>query len=55
MMQTLFPKNGTVFQDDDAPIHTAETVQSWFQEHEGELQHLPWTAQSPDLSIIEPL
>jgi hypothetical protein len=24
-------------------------------DHESELQHLPWTAQSPDLSISEPL
>jgi hypothetical protein len=41
MIQTLFPKNDAVFQDDNAPIHTAGTVQSWFEEHEGELQHLP--------------
>jgi hypothetical protein len=25
----------------------------WFEEHEGELQHLPWPAQSPYLNIIE--
>jgi hypothetical protein len=25
-----------------------------FEEHEGELQHLPWPAQSPDVNIIEP-
>jgi hypothetical protein len=31
------------------------TVKSWFEEHEGELQHLPWPAQSPDFSVIEPL
>jgi hypothetical protein len=24
-------------------------------EHESELQHLPWPAQSPDLNITEPL
>jgi hypothetical protein len=53
MMQTLFPNNGAVYQDDNAPIHTARTVQSWFEEHEGELQHLPWPAQSPDLNITE--
>jgi hypothetical protein len=41
MIQTLFPNNDEVFQDDNAPIHTAGTVQSWFEEHEGELQHLP--------------
>jgi hypothetical protein len=26
-----------------------------FEEHEGELHHLPWLAHSPDLNIIEPL
>jgi hypothetical protein len=30
-------------------------VQEWFEEHEGEHQHLPWAAQSPDLNIIESL
>jgi hypothetical protein len=25
-------------------IHTAGTVQSWFEKHEGELQYLPWPA-----------
>jgi hypothetical protein len=26
-----------IFQNDNAPIHTAGTVESWFEEHEGEL------------------
>jgi hypothetical protein len=30
------------------PIHTAGTVQSWFEEHEGELQQLLWPAQATD-------
>jgi hypothetical protein len=55
MIQMLFPNNDAVFQDDNAPNHTAGTVQSWFEEHEGELQHLPWPAFSSDLNIIEPL
>jgi hypothetical protein len=36
-------------------IHTAATVQSLFEDHEGELQHFPWSARSPDLNITEPL
>jgi hypothetical protein len=55
MIQTLFPNNDAVFQDDTVPIHTAGTVQSWLEEHEGVLQHSPWPAHSPDLNIIEPL
>jgi hypothetical protein len=41
MTHTLSWNNNTLFQDENAPIHTAETVQSWLEEHEGELQHLP--------------
>jgi hypothetical protein len=53
MIQTLFPKNNAFFQDDNAPIHIAGSVQSRFEKHEGEFQHLPWPAQSPDLNVIE--
>jgi hypothetical protein len=55
MIKTLFPNNAAVFQGGNASIHTAGTVQSWLEVYEGELQHLPWPAQSPDLNIIEPL
>jgi transposase len=55
MIQTLFLNSDAVFQEDNAPIHTAGIVQSLFEEHEGELQHLPWPAYSPHLNIIEPL
>jgi hypothetical protein len=43
MIQMLFPKkrNYAVFQEDNVPIHTVGIFQSWFEEHEGELQHLP--------------
>jgi hypothetical protein len=50
MIQRLFPNN-----DDCAPIHTAGTVQSWFEEHGGELQYLPWLTHSPELNIMAPL
>jgi hypothetical protein len=36
-------------------IHTAGTVQSWFEKHEGELRPFLWSAQSPHLNITEPL
>jgi hypothetical protein len=49
MIQALLPKNDAVFQD------TAGTVKSWFEEHEREVQHLPWPAQSPHLNITEQL
>jgi transposase len=55
MIQMLFPNNDAVFQDNSAPIHTAETVKSWFEEHEGERQLLFWPAQSSDFNIIESL
>jgi hypothetical protein len=54
VIQTLFLNNDAVFQDDSAPIHTAGTVESWFEVHAGKFQHLPWPAQLPDLNIIEP-
>jgi hypothetical protein len=55
MIQKLFPNNDAVFQDHSVHIHIAGTVQSWFEVHDGELQHLPWPAQLTDLNIIVPL
>jgi hypothetical protein len=50
MIQPLFPKNYTLFQDDNAPIRTAGTVQSWFEEHEGEL---PSTSLASTITTFE--
>ena len=52
--QVLFPNSDAIFQENSTPIHTARSVQSWFEEHENALQHL-WLAHSPNLNIIEPL
>jgi hypothetical protein len=49
----LLTNNDAVLQDDRSPIHTVRSVLSWFEQHEDALQHLPWTAQLPDLNIIE--
>ncbi|GFU70209.1 transposable element Tcb2 transposase [Trichonephila clavipes] len=35
-VQTSFPGECPLYQDDNAPIHTAKIVQEWFAEHEGE-------------------
>ena len=55
VVQMFLPNNGAVFQDDIPPMHTARSVNAWFEEHEDALQHLLWPAQSPHLNIIEPL
>jgi hypothetical protein len=55
MFQTVFPTNDALFQDDNATIYTAGTVQSWFEVHESEVHQLLWRARSPDLIIIVPL
>ncbi|GFU22097.1 DDE_3 domain-containing protein [Trichonephila clavipes] len=41
MLQTLFPVRDGIFQDDNAPIPAARLVQSWFDEHEDKVKHLP--------------
>jgi hypothetical protein len=53
--RTLFLNNNAVSQENNAPIHTAGTVHSWFEDHEDDLQDLPWPSQSPYLNIIAPL
>jgi hypothetical protein len=55
MILKLYPTNDAVLQDDNAHILIARTVQSWFEEQEGELQQIPWPEQSPDLNIVETL
>jgi hypothetical protein len=47
-IQMLF-LNDAVFQH-SAPIHADGTALSLFEEHEGELQHLSWPAQLPNLN-----
>ncbi|VDI01470.1 Hypothetical predicted protein [Mytilus galloprovincialis] len=46
-----FPDDNYVFQDDNAPVHRALSVQD-FRRETG-LKSMNWPAQSPDLNIIE--
>jgi hypothetical protein len=55
LIQTLFPNNDADFQEDNALIHTDESVQLWCEERKGEHEHFLWPAQSPDLNITEQL
>ncbi|GFX97955.1 transposable element Tcb2 transposase [Trichonephila clavipes] len=50
---TSFPVECPLYQDNNAPIHTAKIVQEWFAEHEGEIGHPDWPSHSPDLNIIK--
>jgi len=40
-----------IFQDDNAPVHTAKAVLKWKEDNL--ISSLPWPAQSPDLNPIE--
>jgi hypothetical protein len=41
IIQTLLLNNDALFLYNNVPIHKVGTVQSWFEEHDGELQHIP--------------
>jgi hypothetical protein len=51
----MFPHNDSVFQDENLPMYTARSVQSWFEEHEDALHHFPHPARLPDLNTIKTL
>ena len=55
MVQALFSNVDDIFQDTNAPIHTAHVVKNLYEEHECELKHMEWPPQSPDIKIIENL
>ncbi|OKP13231.1 Transposable element Tc1 transposase [Penicillium subrubescens] len=44
---------GTIFQQDNAKIHTADIAKSWFESHGIEV--VDWPAHSPDMNPIEPV
>ena len=40
-----------IFQKDNDPKHTSKMAQKWFSENQ--IEALDWSAQSPDLNLIE--
>jgi transposase len=52
-IDSLDEQENFIFQEDNAPIHTARVVKNWKQENG--INSLPWPAQSPDLNPIENL
>jgi hypothetical protein len=44
---------GTIFQQDNARIHTAKIAKAWFETHGVEV--VGWPAHSPDMNPIEPV
>ncbi|RYG95422.1 hypothetical protein EON65_56010 [archaeon] len=51
VMQEYFQHRPCMFQQDNAAVHTAHEVTSFFRAHN--IQALDWPAQSPDRNIIE--
>jgi transposase len=44
---------GTIFQQDNAPIHSADITKEWFENHG--IWVIDWPPHSPDLNPIEPV
>ena len=53
MVQALCPDGDGIFQDDNAPMHTAHVAKKWYEEHECELKLIDMPTQSPDFNIIK--
>ena len=52
MVQALIPDDGAIFQDDNAPIHTAHMAKNWYKNHDTDLEHMEWPPQSSKLLSI---
>src|SRR6266511_1221666 len=52
-IDTLENKEDYIFQEDNAPIHTANITKKWRRDNN--IKSLPWPAQSSDMNPIENL
>ena len=50
-MQHLFRNNSCIFQQDNAPCHTAATVKKWL--HNNNVKNIPWPGNSSDMNPME--
>jgi hypothetical protein len=55
MIQMSIEINDAISRADFGPIHASGSLQAWFENHKGKLQHLPWPERLPHLTTIEPL
>lgn len=46
-----FPTGNCVFQDDNAPVHSARSTQDYL--HKNAIRTISWPAHSPDINIFE--
>ncbi len=52
-IDALEDKENYIFQEDNAPIHTANIAKKWRRDNN--ITNLPWSAQSPDINPIKNL
>ncbi len=50
-LQPLFGEQHAIFQQDNAPCHTANIVKKWCAQNH--LTVLPWPGNSPDMNQVE--
>ncbi|GFX27364.1 transposable element Tcb1 transposase [Trichonephila clavipes] len=51
----IIGKDDVIDEQDNAKSHTVGSVHAWFEECQDEFTVLPWSANSPDLNLIENL